>query len=173
MNRVIQIFVWLSRISHCRGFGIQSPTDYAFVRYVVNEHWPYHAYDIKGHEDDDWLTCKLGRLYLRVANWRQPSSIIDGVGAIDYLKAGCKKSCIVSDKEQVEMACVPIETDYHALFSRCTDNSIIIFQDIWRQKPLWHCIEHDSRVTVSYDLYYCGIVFFDSRRVKQLYIVNF
>ena len=37
--------VWLSRIHRVWGFGIQSPTDYAFVRYVVNEHWPYYAYE--------------------------------------------------------------------------------------------------------------------------------
>ena len=37
--------VWLRRIHRSGGFGIQSPKDYAFVRYVVNEHWPYYAYD--------------------------------------------------------------------------------------------------------------------------------
>ena len=68
MNRYL---VWLSRIHCCRGFGIQSPTDYAFVRYVVNEHWPYYAYDVL--RDDDWLREKLGRLYMRLANWRQPT----------------------------------------------------------------------------------------------------
>ena len=57
MNRWL---VWLSRIHHCRGFGIQSPTDYAFVRYVVNEHWPYYAYDQL--TADSWLNKKLGRL---------------------------------------------------------------------------------------------------------------
>ena len=37
--------VWLSRINHCRGFGVQSPSAYAFIRYVVNEHYPYYAYE--------------------------------------------------------------------------------------------------------------------------------
>ena len=58
--------VWLSRIHRVWGFGIQSPTDYAFVRYVVNEHWPYYAYEEL--TDKDWLTEKLGRLYFRLAN---------------------------------------------------------------------------------------------------------
>ena len=69
MNRLQQVFVWLSRIHRCRGFGIQSPTDYAFVRYVVNEHWPYYAYDLL--PNDAWLTRKLGKLYFRLANWRR------------------------------------------------------------------------------------------------------
>ena len=81
--------VWLSRIHCCRGFGIQSPTDYAFVRYVVNEHWPYYAYDVL--REDDWLREKLGRLYMRLANWRQPTVILSD----DYLQwfhAGCHQT---------------------------------------------------------------------------------
>ena len=67
LNRLHQAYVWLRRISHCRGFGIQSPTDYRFVRYVVNEHWPYYAYESLG-QNDDWLRRKLGLLYFRLAN---------------------------------------------------------------------------------------------------------
>ena len=74
MNRIQQGLVWLSRIDKCRGFGIQSPTDYAFVRYVVNEHWPYYAYETL--KANSWLERKLGRLYLRLANWRQPSAML-------------------------------------------------------------------------------------------------
>ena len=33
MNLLTRLFVWLSRLHHCRGFGIQSPTDYWLVRY--------------------------------------------------------------------------------------------------------------------------------------------
>ena len=164
-------FVWLSRWRHCRGFGIQSPTDYQFVRYVINEKWPYYAY--QDYAGDDWLTRKLGCLYFRVANWRQPSVIIDGVGAEKYLLAGCRKARIAESIEPVELACVSIASDYQQLFQHCTDQSVIIFQDIWKQKPLWRCIQHDQRATICYDLYYCGIVIFDSKRTKQSYIVNF
>lgn len=31
---------------------------------------------------------------------------------------------------------------------------------------------NDSRTGVTFDLYYCGILFFD-KRIKQNYIVNF
>ena len=74
MNLLKRYFIWFSRIHQCRGFGIQSPTDYSFVRYVINEHWPYYAYDQL--DWDDWLTSKLGRLYFRLANWKQPSMMI-------------------------------------------------------------------------------------------------
>ena len=58
MNRLKAFIVWLGRIGHCRGFGIQSPADYWLVRYVINEHGPYYSYSKLG-QDDDWLTQKL------------------------------------------------------------------------------------------------------------------
>ena len=39
-----RLWIWLTRLTRCRGFGIQSPSAYSFVRYVVNEHYPYYAY---------------------------------------------------------------------------------------------------------------------------------
>jgi len=157
---------------HCRGFGIQSPTDYRFVRYVINEKWPYYAYDTLP-DDGDWLKRKLGRLYFRLANDRQPRRIIDKVGIIDYVRAGCHKAVQVEDADMVEMAVVPIDSDYDRLLNRCDEQSVVVFQDIYRQMPLWHTIESDSRVTVTFDLYYCGIVLFDKKRQPQKYIVNF
>ena len=172
MNRIQQALVWLGRIGHCRGFGIQSPTDYRFVRYVINERWPYHVYS-ELPTDDDWLTRKLGKLYLRIANFRQPTEIIDGVGMVPYLLAGCKKAKIVDDTTAVQLALVPIECDYQSILDRCNEQSVVIFQNIHRSMPLWHCIEYDQRVRVTFDLYYCGIAVFDSKRSRQNYIVNF
>ena len=67
------VAVWLSRINHCRGFGVQSPSAYAFIRYVVNEHYPYYAYEDlrKQHADVSGVRLKLCRLYLRLANYAQ------------------------------------------------------------------------------------------------------
>ena len=62
---------WLRRCGCSRGFGVQSPSAYAFIRYVINEHYPYYAYqelqerlswfDKRGHQ--------TGRLLLRLANF--------------------------------------------------------------------------------------------------------
>lgn len=172
LNRLHQAYVWLRRISHCRGFGIQSPTDYRFVRYVVNEHWPYYAYESLG-QNDDWLRRKLGLLYFRLANDRQPSQIVDWVGFHDYLQEGCRKARIVDEAKAVELAVVPIKTDFHRLFQECNERSVVVFQDIWQYPEYWHCIEHDPRATVTFDLYYCGIVLFDPKRTKQRYLINF
>ena len=172
MNQLRHFFVWLRRIGHCQGFGIQSPTDYRFVRNVINETWPYHAYD-EVPEESDWLKCKLGRLYLRLANECQPRHVIDKVGVMEYVKAGCKKAEQVEDVDEVELAIVPVTIDYNRLLDRCGEHSIVVFQDIYKQKPLWHCIEYDRRVRVTFDLYYCGIVLFDKKRSPHNYIVNF
>ena len=172
MYRLWHPLVWLSRLTHCRGFGIQSPTDYRFVRYVINEHWPYYAYESLGVQDT-WLRRKQGLLYFRLANDRQPRTIIDRVGFQDYLQAGCQKAQINGEVREVELAVVPIKTDYNRLFQACNAQSVVVFQNIYQLRNYWHCIENDPRVTVTFDLYYCGIVFFDPKRTKQNYIINF
>lgn len=173
VNRLRRTWVWLRRIGHCRGFGIQSPTDYAFVRYVINEKWPYHAYDDVDDSDDDWLQRKLGRLYLRIANWRQPATIVDQVGAEKYLRAGCRKAAVVREATAIEMACVDINGDGLQLLEHCADGSILIFQHIWKDMARWHAVVHAPQATITYDLYYCGVVVIDSHRTKQSYIINF
>ena len=86
---------WLRRCGCSRGFGVQSPSAYAFIRYVINEHYPYYAYrelqkrltwlDRRGHQ--------TGRLLLRLANFWQPEICIVNEHRFDeYLHAGCKKA---------------------------------------------------------------------------------
>ena len=39
-----RVILWTFRMGYSRGFGVQSPSSYSFLRYVVNEHYPYYAY---------------------------------------------------------------------------------------------------------------------------------
>jgi hypothetical protein len=172
MNRIQQILVWISRIHRCRGFGIQSPSDYRFVRYVIDERWPYYAYERLG-SGDGWLAKKIGCLCFRLTNWRQPKNVIDLIGVADYVKAACKDVQIVTVAEHVELALVPVTVNYQSLLDHCDDHSVVLFNGIYRHTPLWRCIESDPRVTISFDLYYCGIVMFDAKREKQRYVINF
>lgn len=178
MNRIQQAWVWTKRLGHCRGFGIQSPADYRFARYVINEHWPYYAYDTIGRHDN-WKKRKLGRLYFRLANHLSPNTIINMVGAEQYLSAAVSKALIVTTNEhlaesiKVELAIVPIQINYPQLFNLCDRHSVVVFENIYKQPALWHCIQHDPRTVVTFDLYYCGIVFFDNNRSPHNYIVNF
>jgi hypothetical protein len=171
MNNLRRAIVWLSRVGHCRGFGIQSPTDYAFVRYVINEHWPYYAYDQLG--GGDWLRRKQGRLCFRLANWRQPTVIVDQTGQAEYLQAGCRRARIVPSADTIQLACLPVDCDYQSVLARCDSRSVVYFHDIWQQPRQWRAIVADPRSRITYDLYYCGIALFDPQRTKQHYIINF
>ncbi len=172
MNQLTRCIVWLSRINHCRGFGIQSPTDYAFVRYVVNEHWPYYAYS--QFADADWLNLKLGMLYFRLANWRQPQKMLAD-SFQKYFQAGCKKTIFTDDIDTVELARVTIadRNGYETLVQRTDDHSVLVIENIYTDSKRWRQIVLDKRVRVSFDLYYCGILFFDKKRYNHHYIINF
>ena len=181
MTPLPRFLVWLSRIHKCQGFGIQSPADFDFVRTVVNEHSPYYAYDKL--QADNWLQRKLGELYMRVANWRQPATILTS----DYLpwfQAGCRSAHIMTDLSLLTSHLSPliielslIEVEQHEqlelIYSHCNQQSVIIVEGIWRNWQAWHAIEHDSRTGTTFDLYYCGIVLFDTQRYKHNYRINF
>ena len=172
MNQLRRLIVWLSRIHRCQGFGIQSPTDYAFVRYVVNEHWPYYAYE--SLKDNNWLTQKMGRLYFRMANWRQPTIMLSDCYQ-KYWQAGCKSLRFDNHLEKVQLARVLVEdrSDCELLLTKCDERSVLVVDGIWRDWDFWHALEQDNRVGTSFDLYYCGILFFDKKRFKHHYIINF
>ena len=175
MQRVKHFFVWLSRLTHCRGFGIQSPTDYWIVRYVINEHWPYYHYDEVG-QGDDWLRQKMGRLYLRLANWRQPAVVVSDDFS-EYFKAGCRKAEVVNPVdfrgEWLELVRMDAGSDVTSLYDRVDDQTVLVVEDIKHYPQSWREIVADERTGVTFDLYYCGIVMFDKKRHKQNYIINF
>lgn len=172
MTQISRWLVWLSRIHRCRGFGIQSPTDYAFVRYVVNEHWLYYAYEEL--RDCDWLTEKLGRLYFRLANWRQPRAMVADRYQ-QYWQAGCRKTVFAATVETVELARVEVEdrAAWETVVQHCDEHSVVVVEGIWRARALWESIRRDERTGLTFDLYYCGIVFFDKKRYKHHYTINF
>ena len=175
MMRLMHIFVWLSRINHCRGFGIQSPTDYWFVRYVINEHWPYYQYAMLG-KNDKWLTRKLGYLYFRIANWRQPKSVLCDDSQI-YLQSGCRTAVLNEKVEKADLILMKLEGDYKnritSIYNKVNERTVLILEGIWKDKSFWQEVATDSRTGVTFDLYYCGIVLFDKKRHKDNYIINF
>ena len=175
MYWLTRLSVWFRRFFHSRGFGIQSPTDYWFVRYVVNEHWPYYRYAELG-ENDDRLTRKLGKLYFRIANWRQPSVIVSE-GFRSYIKAGCEKATFRDDAIPMELVRLTMEGNYRDrlvdIYNKVDDRSVLIVEHIYQDMDFWREIVSNQRTGVTFDLYYCGIVMFDKKRNKQNYIINF
>lgn len=171
-NQLKAASVWLRRIGHCRGFGIQSPSDYWLVRYVINEHWPYYQYERLGR-NDDWLTRKQGRLCFRIANWRQPA-VIESSAFRDYLQAGCRKAVW---GESSELMVLSLEGDWRSrlsyIYNKVSADSVLVVTGLSKARDVWHEIVNDERAVLTFDLYYCGIVLFDKKRDKKNYIVNF
>jgi len=174
MNPLPRFLVWLSRIHKCQGFGIQSPTDFDFVRTVVNEHDTYYTYNEL--QAKNWMQRKLGELYFRITNWRQPATILTN-NYLPWFQAGCRSARIVSDLDDEPLQLARIEIEQHQqleqLYTRCNQLSVIIVEGIWRDWQTWHAIEHDTRTGTTFDLYYCGIVFCDTQRYKHNYRINF
>lgn len=186
--------VFMRRFTHSRGFGIQSPSAFCFDRNVINAHHPYHAYaDLKlAFPHEDRLTLKLARLYFRIAKatqarrWALCTHQNDVYCA--YVQAGCRTAILVDGDEESEVNKVAesdvlvttMEDDWwpmcEAFVSSAHEGSILIVEGIYASKKAkvrWKELVNDERTGVAFDLYDCGIIFFDHTKSKQVYIINF
>ncbi len=195
MNYKVQRYLhWLRRIKYCRGFGVQSPSAYRFIRYVINEHYPYYAYDELRKELTrlDSLTRKRMELYFRVANFRQASLWLDFCERNDviatYVGRGCHATQVrritdlqqitADDRIEVLRICPTAgsEAVLEAALQQADDHTLFIIEDIGYNdtaKRMWQKLLESDITSVSYDLYYLGIAFFDRKRYKANYVVNF
>lgn len=194
MNNFSRLFVWMRRLSYCRGFGVQSPSAYRFIRYVINEHYPYYAYARLRREFPHvgWRKRKMVQLYFRVANYAQASAWIDFADndkvVEAYVANGCRATVLHSvgrlgdleafDAPQVVRVAARegCREFVVGMAARATRDTIIIVEDIGRSRmaaEAWKDLLASGRTSVSFDLYYCGVAFFDRERARHDYIVNF
>ena len=170
MNVFGHIQRWLRGVGHSRGFGIQSPWAYRLVTEVLCQQLPYHAYD-------DLLTMfpnvgrrrlRLCRLYLRLANYRQtlPWTIVlesDAPRGMveEYVRAGCRNACVV------------LTTEWPQGVGDIPETGMLVVEGIsgGRREP-WQQLLSDPHVGVSFDLFDCGICFFDHALNKRSYVIN-
>lgn len=195
--RIKHIALWLHRIAYCRGFGIQSPSAYAFVRYVINEHYPYYAYNTLAHraKGASLSQRKLMRLYMRVANHVQPHFIIDEADDHQalrhaFMQAGCRRAQIMSwtkteplptSKEPATMPCfIRIDADSMEAtmpwLAHIGASSIMVVEGIRRNSRTWRAwrtLTSNEHTGVAFDLYWAGIVMFDLSKYKRCYTINF
>jgi hypothetical protein len=78
------------------------------------------------------------------------------------------------------MVRIPLSEDYRSLVDKALEHlpssSVIIIENIKRNKEAeayWTELVSDSRTGISFDLYYCGVIFLNKDMVKQSYVVNF
>ena len=193
--------VWLRRVRYSRGFSVQSPWAYRFIRYVVNEHYPYYKYEHLAEQvyGIDKTTRKLCKFYFRLANYQQAHTFVDCFPTSScykiYVDAGCQKANyhrvteVTSEEELIHlfsnigeysMLRVPLVANYRMVVDTALDHlpssSVVIIENIKRDRDAqkyWSELISDSRTGISFDLYYCGVLFLKSDMVKQSYIVNF
>lgn len=170
-----RLFVFFKRIRHCAGFGVQSPTDYAFVREVIYERWPYAQYaELEAHYGDtSSFLLKLSQLLLRVSNYAQASQI-GVIGTLPpvmeaHLKAGCRKSEIVTVKGQKSKDKGRGEGTLDFSPSSLDIFPLLIATELNDQWQEYISQEH----IISYDLYYLGIAFYDEKRYTEGHVINF
>lgn len=196
-----RLWVWMSRIGHVLGFGIQSPSAYQFVRYVINEHYPYYGYDDlrKSLPSLDAFSRKMGELYFRLSNYCQADSVFifgDVPGYVnDYIRCGCHHTLVerfdspealLDEFDLYVPASFPgwaiVNLDETAIdvlrffVSKAPSDFILVIENIHasrRNKMLWKELLADARVVVTFDLYYCGILQFDPTKSKENFTVNF
>ena len=187
-----RIWVWMCRWNRTRGFGIHSPWAYSLVRYVINEHAPYYAYEeLEQSADLSWLERKLGRLYFRLANWRQPHRVycyqLQSECYVPYVHSGCRKTDVqlvtdawVPDEGEIDMVLMSLtghdEAFFQQVVTHADEKTLLVVEGIHENssaRKFWHHIQQHERTGITFDLYYCGLVFFDLNRYKEKYIINF
>ena len=189
-------WIWLKRAGKTRGFGVQSPSAYSFIRYVINEHYPYYAYaELKDRLDMlSRLEHKLGRLLFRLANFWQPDvRYTDETQYLPYMYAGCHRSDVKSLSEfvhplssslsrneknmvVVDLKNVSVKEVKNAILPVCGEQTLLVclgLHTLPGSYQGWKELRESPLVGITYDLYYAGIVFFDKSKFKQHYDVNF
>lgn len=193
-------FIWLSRFRHRCGYGVHSPFAFDLITRVIYERASYYAYKSLAFEQKKYSSgeesTKVNRLLFRLVNWAQPSTMVD-IGTLSasslYLQAGKRGGSYVSASRLLErLPEVDIPVDFLYLHDyrhpqlvkevfeyytpQTTQQSVFVIEGIRYTKPmkkLWRQMQADERVGITFDLYDLGILFFDTDKIKQHYVVNF
>ena len=170
------------RLPRTRGFGVQSPFAYRFLREVITERWPYYAYDDLKTLSRDEDERKLGQLLLRLSNHFGPRQWYFGSDDIlrrykDYVSAGCHRiQCISELPNKVEIALLSANGSLQEVLQHVSDDSVLILLDL-RSCSL-SCRDTmrqtiDAGATACFDLYNEAIIFFNSKLHPHIYKVNY
>lgn len=182
-------WVWLLRVRHRKGYGVHSPSAYAFLRGVVYESSTYYAYAELDRLHPWWqrwlhlYPVRCRRLLFRLANFVHPETIcILGKRPIEeaYMRAAVPSATIVHEapaahgelwfvaREALSQLTLPLPP--------MAEGGLLIVEGIHADAAAldrWRAIQQDPQTVITYDLYTYGLVFFDSTKHPQHYIVNF
>ena len=165
---------------------------YAYDQLKTEHPWKQCAGMLHKHEQ------KCARLLFRLVNYVHPDVVVVQ-GDLpswqrNYIKAASRNAfhqfwpfecqCVQAKKTEQELKidwfygsikAMSIQ-ELDKLLVRTHSCSMMVLKDIRSEKKSWNtwtALQKDSRVGVTFDLYDYGIVFFDTDKHKQHYIVNF
>lgn len=188
-------------MNHCKGFGVQSPSAYHFICDVINGTVPcFKVEDFKAQfRRFPYNTKRLCGLYYRMSKSLLPDAVlnfdyVDEPYKTSFQCSGNEMKFFQVDvdmederyrhflDQQYASNCLirvslvgHYEEFLRAAVAKATIKTIIVVEDIHQNskiRALWKDMQNDEHTSVTFDLYDCGIIFFDNR-IKQHYIVNF
>lgn len=149
---MISLLDYLSRIGKSKGFGIQSPWAYSFVKDVITEKLPYYKYDEIDKQYKDKKTRKRQKLYFRVSNYLHNKNLL-----------------IIKLSSHSLNDIIPICNELGS-------EGVIILEDIYaseESKAKWFELRDSNYIGITFDLYFCAICFMPNGMYKQHYKLNF
>mgnify|MGYP007069847152 CR=1 FL=1 len=181
------------RIPRSRGFGVQSPWAYRFVRSVVSERLPFYGYvDLAGELDAmSAADRRRAKFLLRLANFLQTGKWMlvgrDMPRFSKFIKAGKQAAEITladnltaletTSIPDVLMVDLPVEeTSFLSYFigKYSTEQTIILnhIHDSREATRQWRQLCRHEHVSMAFDLYDCGILFFHPTQTPQNYVLR-
>ncbi len=177
-------FIRLRRMPRTRGFGVQSPSAYRFLRDVVSSKGRYAVADMPTgtNEASERNRLRLFQFYARVANFTQAKHwFVSEKLASDILRvnvcAGCRAAVVspVLDDSGVYVVDITEAHIIEEILNQASASSILMIEGIHRSaiaRENWQQIMADKRIGVCFDLYEAGVVCFDLKKFKTDYRVN-
>jgi len=187
MNRLINRYL---RRRRTKGYGVQSPFAYRFVRYVIAERLPFYAYSSLAEKypllskDERSRAEFLLRLsnFVKAIHWGIYS---DGKAYPDYLSAGCKSSLMTNlcnaEKTSRVADCDALvlsldkeywENVYHAFLNNQEIKKVLFVDHIDADSHAWQRLCNNPQSTVCFDMETCGVIFFTKAVPKHVYLVT-
>jgi hypothetical protein len=185
-----RFFSHLLRWPRSHGFGVQSPSAYRFVKDIIREQYPYYAYaSLAKKYPEDKVAQAFHQFLLRLSNALQAQHWVSNnlkTVELDYLKAGCKSAelstshphpdGVIIDLEGLASDSDPIKSFYCRAVDQMKPSGVMIIEGIHRNRSctlFWQQVLADSHAVVTFDIYDCGVVFFDATKAKKNYKVMF
>lgn len=193
---------WVTRWRNTHGYGVQSPTDYRFLKYVIRERGEYYAYaNLRAHAGMTGEELKKGLLFFRIANALQSDVLYDSTERAakyaPFFSAGCvrmevrcngaKEGCAIpmmTDGDEargkrllLRLSCRDYSCEEMAkLLNSLPYNAAVIAEDIdcdSDARESYRALLGSEKARITYDMQTFALCFLLPNRFKQTYFIYF